>query len=120
MISGAGAIVLSSFLRRHAVEWREWIAGYVCYPEVSKAIYEAVETIDQAADEHRRTIERAQAVMPELAQAVPDYLSVAEVAARLGVSKQRIRQRLAEGTLAGVRVGRPWRVECAGIERMKG
>ena len=48
--------------------------------------------------------------------AVDGWLAVAEAAAELGVSKSRIRQLLADGALAGHKVGAQILVDQAGAE----
>lgn len=50
---------------------------------------------------------------------VPELLSVNQAAAELGVSAQRIRQRLEAGQLGGVKVGGTWVVPRQGVDLAK-
>lgn len=47
---------------------------------------------------------------------MPDYLSLDDVAARLGVSVKTARRRVADGTLPAVRIGRLIRVPASALE----
>ncbi|HSW43928.1 MAG TPA: helix-turn-helix domain-containing protein [Patescibacteria group bacterium] len=49
--------------------------------------------------------------MPE-----PEYLTAAEAAARLGISLRTARRRIADGSLASVRIGRAVRIPAAALE----
>jgi hypothetical protein len=70
------------------------------------AVRPALEAIGRTA-EAQRVFER-QAVDAEV---VGGWVSVADAAARAGVSRQAIRARLKRGTLAGQRRGNAWRVD---------
>ena len=48
---------------------------------------------------------------------VPELLSVTQVAARLGVSRQAVLQRLDSGSLPGRRVGATWTIPAAAVDR---
>ena len=45
-----------------------------------------------------------------------DYLTAAQAAARLGLSLRTVRRRIADGSLASVRIGRAVRIPAAAIE----
>lgn len=47
---------------------------------------------------------------------VPDYLTLDDVAARLGVSVKTARRRVADGTLPAVRIGRLIRVPASALD----
>jgi len=46
----------------------------------------------------------------------PDYLTAAEAAARLGISLRTVRRRIADGSLATVRIGRAVRIPNAALD----
>jgi hypothetical protein len=73
-----------------------------------EAIRPALEAIGRTAKAQRQ-LERESVN----AAVVGGWVSVADAAARAGVSRQAIRKRLARGTLAGERRGRAWRVDVA-------
>jgi len=50
---------------------------------------------------------------------VPEQLSVPEVAAELGTSRQAVLQRIEAGTLPATKVGRTWVVPRAAVERIR-
>jgi excisionase family DNA binding protein len=47
---------------------------------------------------------------------VPDYLTAAEAAARLGISLRTVRRRIADGSLATVRIGRAVRIPATALD----
>jgi excisionase family DNA binding protein len=46
----------------------------------------------------------------------PDYLTASEAAARLGISLRTVRRRIADGSLATVRIGRAVRIPAAALD----
>ena len=46
----------------------------------------------------------------------PDYLTATEAAARLGISLRTVRRRIADGSLATVRIGRAVRIPAAALD----
>ena len=46
----------------------------------------------------------------------PDYLTAAEAAARLGISLRTVRRRIADGSLATVRIGRAVRIPITALD----
>lgn len=55
---------------------------------------------------------------PEVAPTESIALTIKQVARLLQLPEQTVRQRLREGTLPGVRLGKHWRVSRAGLDRL--
>lgn len=49
---------------------------------------------------------------------VPELLSVVEAAARLGITRQAVLQRIEAGTLAATRVGKTWAVPATAVDTL--